>query len=620
MKSTTSILKGIVLSFFSIILLISCEPLPGKIDLVTSPEKLIMLDSDSTRELVISTLPVGKTTFQVSHKPTWLNIEPMNGMIDNELKILNIQLNTEFLSAGIYHDSISIITGGAGKSTIPVTLSVTYRPKMLLNITELNYDLKTNKISLYIENIGSGVLEWSFEDLPVWLQISQNITKGILYPSTGQSIELNCLKEKLNPGRLNTSIRIQTNSLEIQKMEFTSKTVVFDYDSNESNIYLKNSGNSAITWNSSYPDYLQLNPSSGTINKGDSVLINLRLHDRSSLGTGSISASVTALNNHFSTSVTATVNNYINTKWHLQKIIATATFCSAINKIIAISSNPNSVLVIDPETRNIQSINLNHAPQCLSVEKTGRYAAIGHNAVISLIDLSEMSLKKEFNIATNHENICITSDNWIYHFYNYALQGINHTTGTIGAANSSMYSSGPIELHPSEKYIYGYSRGTSGSIYKFSVKEGVIKTLYYKTPSYMFWLSTSGERMYKANWDMLLLGETEIEDLAYNMNFIDLQTSVLSTLTDSKQLNKTFVISSRDYSSVRSYDYNYLNFEKSYQIESFLIKNLQTGYHLYQGEGKFLFVNEKLKRLYVLLRAHASSGLYYDWAIQTINF
>jgi len=632
MKNIKLFLQTSMLVFLIILTFSRCETNDTPILLIASPDSLIIFDTDSIRELVITTNVPGKVKYSITHKPDWTTIDLLSGIIDNNLVSLNIKPQTQNLKEGIYRDYISIISDIGGKVDIPISLSVQLLPKIGISFKELIFDEKTSQLTFDIENNGNGILNWSFENIPFWLNVSRNDITGYIYPNAKYSVKVNCIRENLDIGVLKSYFTIKSNSFQkvVQlpvtmyvpasyKLDFSKDKLLIDYSQSENEIYLRNRGNTGFSWNSSFENNFILYPNSGYLNKGDSVQVKISLINRTEFQTGTYTKPIYVYNNFNRDTLNVNINNFINTKWILDRNIADAQYCSVTNKIIVISSNPYRLSVIDPETKTINSLNLNYAPQCLSVEKNGNYAAVGHNGRISFIDLTKMTVKNEYVTDYNIEYIIITSTNWIYYSYFTSLFGINTNTGITASNYTSMYSNGPLVLHPSQKYIFTYANGTTGYIYKISIDGAKIQELYNKSNSMKFWISNDGSRMYKSSFDVLSLNDNPANDMVYSSNFNDLPNQYISAISDSKNGNNVCLTTGLNPYTMRVYDYTYLRFKKEYPLESFLVNDQITGSRLSQGAGKYVFVNSNGTKAYVLIKANPDSGLYYEWALQNID-
>jgi flagellar basal body rod protein FlgB len=612
-------------------LLCSCDPTSEIVATVVSPNELILFDTDSLINLSFSTKPEVTFEYAISSKPSWLSIEPLKGTIEPGTNQLKVRLKPIGLKKGTFRDSITIITSQSGKIIIPVNLTLSGLPKIRINYSDLKFDVFTTKLPISIDNSGTGTLEWSINQLPEWMYMVPGVTRGSLTEGKMFNFMLYCKKEMLTPGLLESTLEINTNTStrtiilpvqvetpEIHQMKINYDSLLYNYTDSQKQVCLRNTGNSPIHWEAFSAPYLQLYPKSGILQKGDSVQLTIELINRSDLNTGYNLSTITLIGTHSMITLPVKINHYINNKWTLAYKPVSALYSKKTNKIIVYTAE-NNLLSIDPDSKTTQTLHMGQAAKCIAVDNTGAYAVLGHNNSISVVDLSTMKLKKTISTPSTVEHMCIASDGWIYYFNNSYIQAVNLSTGFNISNRTSMYSYGPMELHTSENYIYAYPRFTSGSFYKFSVQNGQVKELYYKGRSTIFWLSSSGERMYTPFWEVLRTSDIELEDLSFSQNFIDMKNEIILALCDSKLRNKTFLIPSNKPYTVRLYDYTYLNYQKSFAIEHFIAGNSLSTSKLFQGEGKYLFYNDQINKVYVLLKAPSNSGIIDDWALQTID-
>jgi len=67
--------------------------------------------------------------------------------------------------------------------------------------------------------------------------------------------------------------------------------------------------------------------------------------------------------------------------------IIDAEYSKGLERIISISASPNQLHIYDPGIEQETVVNLPKAPVCVSVSPDGYYAAVGHDAWISYVDL-----------------------------------------------------------------------------------------------------------------------------------------------------------------------------------------------------------------------------------------
>ena len=610
-----------------------------------SPDTLVILDSDSIKEIFLSTQPKGAIEYTISQKPDWLYISPLNGTLNGNILSIKIRPVKDNLAEGIYKGKINIISNIAGTADVYVKMAVNGHPKIRTNLSAITFPENVSETELVVENIGTGILNWSINNTTKWITLSQ--TSGYLMKGEKNTLKITCNRIGLDVNTYTSSLTITSNSETLLQplpismtvgkttaMTIHEKSLLFDYFVDNMNVYLKNTGNSTFNWNSSKESFFTLSPNNGSLPKGDSVKINIALN-RASFETGIFKSNIFITNNdNGKDTIKTQINHFRNTKWNLNRNVVDAEFCRATNKIVIVSSNPNSISIIDPDLKTIESINLNSVPTCISINKNGDHAAVGHNGLVSFVNLNTKSIEKEYSVSCDPIDIVLTTSNWAYVFpvrdqwANIHCINLQNGAETLHTGNS-IYAGTLAKLHPSEKWIYGANNGLSPSdIEKYSVESGTASYLY-DSPyhgdypmSGNIWFSEDGDRIFTKGKTVLKLSTDRANDMIYNGSVSC--TDVIRTLFHSKIIDKFFVVTQSGYwsdvisaSEVLVYNYSYLNYLTKYTLEPFMVPMNQTGGKLYNAEGNYVFVKNDGKKLYVIVEANKDSGLLNDWAIQT---
>src|SRR5712692_3333528 len=72
----------------------------------------------------------------------------------------------------------------------------------------------------------------------------------------------------------------------------------------------------------------------------------------------------------------------------------TAEFSRALDRLITVSGNPNTLRVYDPVSQKDSTVNLVQPPLSLSLSPDGLHAAVGHDALISYVNLVTLVVEK----------------------------------------------------------------------------------------------------------------------------------------------------------------------------------------------------------------------------------
>src|SRR5688500_11966208 len=80
--------------------------------------------------------------------------------------------------------------------------------------------------------------------------------------------------------------------------------------------------------------------------------------------------------------------------------IIDAEISGSLNAIIAVAESPNQLHVYDPEAKTAGTVNLQVPPRCISVSPDGLFAVVGHDAWVSWVDLTTLTLLDTIPIST----------------------------------------------------------------------------------------------------------------------------------------------------------------------------------------------------------------------------
>src|SRR2546425_13095362 len=74
----------------------------------------------------------------------------------------------------------------------------------------------------------------------------------------------------------------------------------------------------------------------------------------------------------------------------------TAAYSTALDRLIMVSGNPNALHIYDPVSQTDVTVNLVQPPLSLSISPDGLRAAVGHNALLTYVNLSTASVIRTF--------------------------------------------------------------------------------------------------------------------------------------------------------------------------------------------------------------------------------
>src|SRR5580704_10601905 len=182
----------------------------------------------------------------------------------------------------------------------------------------------------------------------------------------------------------------------------------------------------------------------------------------------------------------------------LPYVPVTAEYSNSLDRIIFIAANPNQLHIFDPATNTDTAVNLPKPPLSLSVSLDGLHAAVGHDALISYVNLQTASLEKTLAAPITVNSLVLGND------YVYLLNSgtsIQISTGTSSSGGG--FFEGPTgRLHPSGTAMYTVSTGSPTLLDDINVSAGPAGTG--STGPYWgdypvcggVWFSPDGRRVY----------------------------------------------------------------------------------------------------------------------------
>ncbi|HMT94757.1 PKD domain-containing protein [uncultured Thiothrix sp.] len=309
-----------------------------------------------------------------------------------------------------------------------------------------------------------------------------------------------------------------------------------------------------------------------------------------------------------------------------------AEYSKALDKVIMLSTSPNQLHIYDAATHTEQAISLPLAPTSVSVGPDGLYAAVGHDANVSYVDLKNAKLLKTLPVAAKVLDIVLAGNGYAYAFPKedqwQDIYSVNLSTGeVIGGSRITIYAGTLAKLHPNGLSMYGATNGVSpDDIEKYAVQTGTASKLY-DSPYHgdypmcgNLWFSEEGKRIFTACGNVFRAADLKAQDMLYNGSLAEL--THIQDLVHSATAAKVAAIpkyvpyanlSESVDTQILSYDDAYLTPSASFQLPYFVVN--EQGF---MGHGRFVFFNKTADRLIVILKADASTALPNDYGVYSV--
>ncbi|HEX6848137.1 MAG TPA: hypothetical protein VF144_14245 [Chitinophagaceae bacterium] len=484
------------------------------------------------------------------------------------------------------------------------------------------------------------ILEWSLSYKPDWLDVS---------PASGpvdgmNAITVTAKTSTLLPQLLNDKIVITTTtgkveipvSLNITRsiaVQLSPAPLLVDYNENSKSVIIKNNSSQTVNWQlEPSATYFSITPASGTLAANQTSTLTLAVN-RSTLDTKiyaeTLALKIGGVNN---STFPVSINNFKEEKWILDGAVTDAEYDRTGDNLIVIIGS--KLYKLKPETKTAVTVDLPLPGTCVSVGQNGQYAAVGHDAWVSLVNLSTMTLVQTYPVTANALDVVLAPNNWAYIFPKVDqwqnIRCINLATGTeMLNTGRQIYAGTKAKLHPSGNYIYGANNGLSPSdAEKYDISGGQANFLY-DSPyhgQYEFsgnlWMADNGTKMFTRGRTVFNLSTNQASDMTYAGTLAGSSAGV-ETLDHISSRNLVYAVY-YDYSSqtpqneIKIFSGDFLNSLGTKPIPGFLITQAG-GFQLVPSEGKYGFFNSAGTKFFICVKSKTITGVPVQWAVATIN-
>ena len=204
-----------------------------------------------------------------------------------------------------------------------------------------------------------------------------------------------------------------------------------------------------------------------------------------------------------------------------------AEFSASLNAVVMVASQPgNALYLYSLADGTEQKLVLDKSPTSVSVSPDGKAAAIGHDALITYVNLSQLATpataKKLLNVSTKVFDLVLDGNGWVDAFPAadqwVQIHAVNVATNTETLVGNSISAGTRAKLHPDGKSFY--STDYDG-LDKYDVTAGVPSYLYsssYYSNYYVcsdLWISEEGNNIYTACGNVFQSTSTQSSDMLY---------------------------------------------------------------------------------------------------------
>ena len=636
---------AVLMSAFLVMLLVGCskdEPLRPAPAIGLSTD-VIGINDDEVVKATLAPKPSGTAVWEVIDKPSWLSVSPMSGTLSGPVELQFSRNKSVQISAGTHSGELTIISTASGEVTASVILTIAAKPE--IEISAQNLALSTDEYtkSFTIKNIGTGKLNWEIASNKAWAVV--DAASGFLMDGESRTVNIQVGKDTLMAGTQSASLTIASNSingnktigLEVAVPEYpyikaSAEELSINYFEDEHTLKIYNAGNVAYDWSAAFNEsYFTITPANGTLQIRDTVEVTVR-PVRTGLATGDHSSVLTIQNSKSeSFNVSATVRNYVEEKWLLTDQVIDAEYDDINNVIIAVNDDL-TLTKLDPATSTRTQVTLNKVPTAVSVGQDGNYAIVGHDGMITYVNLTTMTIEAEYSVTCNALDVILAPNGFAYVFPKRdqweSIRCIKLSTGAeTQNTGGDIYAGTKAKLHPNGLAIYGASNNLSPDDFeKYDISAGTAVNLY-DSPyhgDYSFggnlWISEGGNLLFGRSGNVFKSTSDETTDMLYAGKLPVQQKSVLA-LDHSSDNNRVYAVftawntNQPDY-VVSAFDGTYLTAKGTIDLPKYMEPDGNGGGTLRPSVSSFGFFNSDGTKFYVITK---NSGALGDYAVVTLD-
>jgi hypothetical protein len=323
-----------------------------------------------------------------------------------------------------------------------------------------------------------------------------------------------------------------------------------------------------------------------------------------------------------------------------------AEYDAALDRIVYVSSDPNTLHILDPETGADAEVPLPFAPNSVSINLAGDRAAVGHDGgSVSLVDLASASLLENYPVSGGDILDTVLTENWVYAFPRGTgsgfLRAIELATGNQETAAGPVSGDSRAKLDSTGTKLYVADNWESPStLALFDASQHPAKYVwkifpYPPSPQICgdLWMSQSGLRIFtrcggvyhsSTNPAVDMTVEGRLQGLTIVRHLSDSAASgtisAIPAVPDYSGFGFTVIPGGGwdgdplDDTRVELFDASSFSLKQTIAIPPFVL-----GGSSYPARGRFVFFNGLGTRIYVIVEADAASGLVNGFGIESFD-
>jgi len=307
-----------------------------------------------------------------------------------------------------------------------------------------------------------------------------------------------------------------------------------------------------------------------------------------------------------------------------------AEYSKALDAIVMVDEAPNALYLHDPVAGTERSVALSLVPTSVSVGPDGLFAAVGHNAYVSYVDLTTMEVLKVLPVAADAFDVVLAGNGFVYVFPRIdqwvAIHCLELSTGAETTSGGYSIRAGTAaKLHPGGAAIYGADNGLSPSdIERYGITGGTA-VFQYDSPYHgdypmcgNLWISEDGARIFTACGYVFRATGTQSTDMTYNGALQG--TTAVRQLSHSGAAGEVAVVprvsgwggTGHEDEAIQLFEDAFLTQQQVVEVTPFLVAGAS-----HAGHGRFVFHDAAGTRRHVLVQADPAAAMLHDFAVMS---
>ncbi|MFN8575138.1 MAG: hypothetical protein U0132_24000 [Gemmatimonadaceae bacterium] len=608
-----------------------------------SPASLAFSDLEPIKKAYLTTTPSGgNLDWQVTAKPQWLKVTPENGRISG--KIVELTLDASALAqmdAGYFNGRLDFVSSG-GTGSIALVAQSLPAPRISVTQSPVDLDESADSGRFVVKNTGKDAVSVSAATPNAW--ITTRVETSFLRRTESTFVRVVVNKESLPAGVATGSVSVTTTpSVPAVTVPVTAHVassprpaldasrVAFLAGENQGQLILSNTGKGSLAWSvASGVPWLSAVPNAGSLSPNESVTLALQL-DRTRLPGPEAQATLTLTSNAAGSPLAVPVLVTASPGFSAGLTVLTHRVIDAepsprTGLIVTVSAQPSQLNILDVITGAVSSVPLSSVPTSVAVRPDGAFAAVGHDAKVTLVDLNARAVVREYAVSADILDIVLPMNGWAYAFpirdQWTAIRSIELATGNVNDQTNhpGIYAGTYARLHPDGRSIYGSQTQLSPADHeRYDISKGVAVRLYdsrYHGDYPMggdAWISDDGTRLFNRWAHAFRLSPNQSDDITYAGKLSGITD--VRWVTDAPGMQRVLAVIREPaamHDRIHSYNSNTLAFTGTIPLPSFPSVPAPVA-----AQGRFVFVMRN--RVYALVQANPGGGLLNDWGLASFS-